>query len=111
MVSWNAIIIGCILVILLSSIGSTTDIVGSKFGVLISGGIIGYLVDGNIMNGMIHGAIIGLVGAIILTIFELISHQTCCLTWQKWQGTFDFIISSAIIGSAGGGFISMIGKL
>lgn len=101
MIRWNAIIVGCILVIVLKYIGTTTGTIGSDFGVLIAGGIIGYLVDGDIMNGTIHGIIIGTVGAVILSFIYIINVNIYGLKTPVLLTTLNPIVSSAIFGAAG----------
>lgn len=111
MIRWNVIVVGCILVIVLKYIGSTSGALGSDFGVMIAGGIIGYLVDGDIVNGIVHGVLIGTVGASILNLIEIVNLQIYGLTSPLPMTYMLTIFSSSIFGGAGSGFITILGKL
>lgn len=111
MIRWNAIIIGCIMVIVLKSIGSTTGVVGADFGVIIAGGLIGYLVDRYIIICSIHGVLIGILGAAILSLIDLINLHIYGLTTPVSLTFFTSIFTSAIFGAAGAVLFQYLEKL
>ena len=116
-INWTIVIIGFILAKILSLILGIFTGIGGSIGTIIFGGytglilatiIVGYYIDGDQMNGVAHGALIGLVGAIIGVIFGILS-----LTQLLFSGSVLFIITvvfnlifglivSVILGGIGG---------
>lgn len=109
MIKWNIVIIGFILAIVFSLIGSRTGVVGSSAGILIASIIVGYMVDVSFMNGAVHGAIIGVLGAIILTIIALIIGQaSTLLATYVGLSKLGSIVIATVIGAVGGTIGSLI---
>lgn len=111
MIRLNAILLGSTLVIVLKYIGSTSGAIGADFGIMIAGGIIGYLIDGNIMNCIIHGVLIGIVGASILGFIDIINVPIYGLRTPVLLTISTPIVSSAIFGAAGAVLFQYMKKL
>ena len=86
MVSLGAIIKGFILaiiftvILLVLSVGSVFGLSVSMVGFLLAGIIVGYISYGDIIDGIINGALMGIVGAIILWILSLFKGQVAAFS-------------------------------
>ena len=111
MVNLVTIILGTLINIIFSIVGSTTGIWGLAIGILISSYIIGNLIGKNIFNGLLHGTIIGATGAVIIIILNLINVQTI-LPLPPYVGlkAIGALLLSMVLGSVGGTLGSLIKK-
>ena len=88
MVSVGAIVEGFILAIIITvvlsilGVGSVLGLPVAIFGFLIAGIVVGYISYGDIIDGVINGALMGIVGAIILWILSLFTGQIAAFSSQ-----------------------------
>ena len=69
MIKWKAVIIGLILTIIFALIlNPFIGEFGSYLSIVIAGMIIGYLIKGSLINGAIHGVLIGIIGTLFAVI-------------------------------------------
>jgi len=109
MVNWGVVIIGFILAIVFSLIGGTVGLFGSAVGVLLAGVVVGYMVNKDLMNGVIHGALIGVVGAVILTMFAFImSTASPFLAAYMGLTALGSILLAILMGAIGGAIGSIL---
>jgi len=116
-INWTIVIIGLILAKILSLILGLFTGIGGSIGTIIFGDytglilatiIVGYYIDGDHMNSVVHGALVGLVGAIISIIFGisglvqlLFSGSILPIITVIFSLIFGLIVS-AILGGIGG---------
>ncbi len=113
MVSITAVITGFILAIIFSIIGVITGLWGSEIGILAASIIIGYRVDRSIFtDGLINGALIGVIGAILLAIIGYFySPLSTLLNSYVALNSLNSILFSIAIGAIGGAIGSVIAKI
>lgn len=72
----KAIILGTVIYVIFGLAGSSSEIWEFCTGIFIAGYMVGKLVNGNVVRGLVHGVIIGLIGAIFfLQIYWFTGHQ------------------------------------
>lgn len=110
-------VIAIIITVFLAVIG-VNSILGlpiSIFGFLIAGIIVGYIVYGGIIEGIVNGALIGVVGAIILWIMSLFKGQIATFSAQlsSYVGllTLQEVVVVIVVGAIGGLIGGLIGYL
>ncbi|MGZ7136185.1 MAG: DUF5518 domain-containing protein [Methanobacterium sp.] len=118
MVSVVAIVEGFILAIIftvvlaLLGVGSVLGFPDSMVGFLLAGIIVGYISYGNILDGTINGALMGIVGAIILWILSLFKGQIAAFSAQLSTyvplNSPQEIIIIIVVGAIGGAVGSLI---
>ncbi|UTB32957.1 MAG: DUF5518 domain-containing protein [Methanobacterium sp. ERen5] len=112
MINWPVVIIGFILVIVLSIIGGKFGLSGSALGVLMAGAIVGFMVNGDILNGTIHGALIGIVGALILALLAIfIGHVSTIIALYVGVVTVGSILLSILVGAIGVALGSLLSRM
>jgi len=110
-------ILAVIITLFLAIIGvkSVLGLPISTVGFLIAGIVIGYYVYGRIIDGVINGAFIGIIGAIILWILSIFKGQIAAFSAQisSYVGlvTINEIIIVIVIGAIGGLIGGIIGAL
>lgn len=110
-------IIAIIITIFLAVIGvkSVFGLPISVFGFLIAGVIVGYIVYGGIIEGVVNGALIGVVGAIILWIMSLFTGQISAFSAElsSYVGllTLQEVVVVIVVGAIGGLIGGLIGYL
>ncbi len=110
-------IIAVVITIFLAVIGikSFSGLPISAVGFLIAGIIVGYMVYGRILDGVINGAFIGVIGAIILWIMSLfkgtISSFSAELSSYVGLVTLQEVVVVIVVGAIGGLIGSLIGYL
>ena len=90
----------------------------SVVGFLIAGIVVGYIVYGGIVDGLINGAFIGVIGAIILWILSLFKGQISAFSAQlssyvglvTLQEVVVIIVVGAIGGLIGGIIVDLTGR-
>lgn len=103
MLNCHAVIIGSIIALILSVVGGLFGFYGLAIGVLITGAMVGYLVNGDILNGMIHGAFIGVLSSTIFAIFaSLIGHVSAILVLYVGFKIIGSTLLSLLMGAIGG---------
>jgi len=117
MVSVGAVVEGFILAILITlvlsilGVGSVLGLSVAIFGFLIAGIIVGYRSYGDIIDGVINGALMGVVGAIILWILSLFTGQIAAFSSQLSSyvplNSLSELILVIVVGTIGG----LIGSL
>ncbi|MGB9979092.1 DUF5518 domain-containing protein [Methanobacterium sp.] len=101
-------IIAVVITIFLAVIGvkSVFGLPISVVGFLIAGIIVGYIVYGGIIDGLINGAFIGVIGAVILWILSLFKGQIAAFSAQlsSYVGlvTLQEVVVMIVIGAIGG---------
>jgi Family of unknown function (DUF5518) len=118
MVSVSAIVEGFILAIIftvilsLLGVGSILGLTVSMVGFLLAGIIVGYISYGNILDGTINGALMGVVGGIILWILSLFKGGIAAFSAQLSTyvplSTPQEIIIIIVVGAIGGAIGSLI---
>lgn len=110
-------VIAIIITVFLAVIG-VNSILGlpiSIFGFLIAGIIVGYIVYGGIIEGIVNGALIGVVGAIILWIMSLFKGQIAAFSTElsSYVGllTLQEVVVVIVVGAIGGLIGGLIGYL
>ena len=110
-------ILAVIITLFLAVIGvkSVLGLPISTVGFLVASIVIGYYVYGRIIDGVINGAFIGIVGAIILWILSLFKGQIAAFSAQisSYVGLVNIneIIIVIVIGAVGGLIGGIIGAL
>jgi hypothetical protein len=118
LVNISAIIKGFILVIIFTVIisilgfGSVLGLQGFLLGFLLAGIVVGYISYGGIIDGMINGALMGVVGAIILWILSLFKGAIATFSSQLSTyvpiNTPQELIIAIVIGAVGGAIGAII---
>lgn len=110
MVNFGAVILGFVLAIIFSIIGVVTGLWNSAIGIFVASLIIGYRVDGSIFSdGLLNGALIGVIGAIILALIGFIFNQlSSLLSTYVGLTSLNSIILAVAIGAVGGAIGSLI---
>jgi Family of unknown function (DUF5518) len=118
MVSFGAIIEGFILAIIITvvlsflGIGTVLGYPTFLFGFFLAGIIVGYISYGNIIDGTINGALMGVVGAIILYILTLLKGQIAAFSAQLSTyiplNSPENLILVIVVGAIGGAIGSII---
>lgn len=109
MLNLPALIIGFIVAMVLSIMGGLNGLYGSAVGVLITGMIVGHMVNGDILNGITHGALIGMGGAVFLSLIALLlGNISSLLAHYIGVATIGSIILAIIVGAVGGAIGSLI---
>jgi len=109
MINWKAVIIGFILAVTFALI--LTQIVGefgSYIGVIMAGIIIGYGVNRNLVNGAVHGGLIGVIGGIAALIIILVVGGGPYLMGAFGVLVIGSIILDTVLGAIGGAIGSII---
>ncbi len=101
-------ILAVIITIFLAVIGvkSVFGLPISVVGFFIAGIVVGYIVYGGIVDGLVNGAFIGVIGAIILWILSLFKGQIAAFSAQlsSYVGlvTLQEIVVIVVVGAIGG---------
>jgi len=110
-----AIIFTIVLAIL--GVGSVMGLPVALFGFLIAGIIVGYISYGDIFDGIINGALMGIVGAIILWVLSLFKGQIAAFSAQlstyaplNTPPEIIMVIAVGAIGAAVGSLISRFNR-
>lgn len=113
--NWKAIIFGFIIAVVLAlALGTFYGSLGSTIGVFIACVIAGYMVNRDLWISVKHGALIGLIGGVILIMLVIIAALSVggsLRAFTTLDGIFAIIGSLAtwiIIGAVGGGIGSTI---
>lgn len=99
--NWKAIILGVILTILLG-IGLKFVIPGLSgiISIVVACAVVGYLAKGHVMNGAIHGGIVGVIEGIIAIILVFVMSGGL-----DWNNNVTMILLIALIGDISLGII------
>jgi hypothetical protein len=118
MVSVVAVVEGFILAIIFTvvlailGVGSVLGLPVALFGFLIAGIIVGYISYGDIVDGTINGALMGVVGAIILWLLSLFKGQIAAFSAQLSMyvplNSPQELIIVIVVGAIGGAVGSLI---
>lgn len=101
-------IIAVIITIFLAVIGvkSVFGLPISVVGFLIAGIVVGYIVYGGIIDGLVNGAFIGVIGAVILWILSLFKGQIAAFSAElsSYVGlvTLQEVVVMIVVGAIGG---------
>ena len=101
-------IIAVVITIFLAVIGvkSVFGLPISVLGFLIAGIVVGYIVYGGIIDGLVNGAFIGVIGAIILWILSLFKGQIAAFSAElsSYVGlvTVQEVVIMIVVGAIGG---------
>ncbi|WP_424354059.1 DUF5518 domain-containing protein [Methanobacterium sp. MBAC-LM] len=101
-------IIAVIITIFLAVIGvkSVFGLPISVVGFLIAGIVVGYIVYGGIIDGLVNGAFIGVIGAVILWILSLFKSQIAAFSAElsSYVGlvTLQEVVVMIVVGAIGG---------
>ena len=101
-------ILAVIITIFLAVIGikSVFGLPISVVGFLIAGIVVGYIVYGGIIAGLVNGAFIGVIGAIILWILSLFKGQIAAFSAElsSYMGlvTLEEVVVMIVVGAIGG---------
>lgn len=111
MINWKAVVIGFILAIVFTLI--LNQIIGSwssYIGIIMAGIIVGYMVNQSLMNGLIHGGLIGILGGIAAIIIILTVGGGVYLIGTFGLFVMGAVIADVILGAIGGTIGYMLTK-
>jgi hypothetical protein len=99
----KAIILGTVIYVILGLAGSTSGIWEFYIGIFIAGYMVGKLVKGTLFRGLVHGIIIGLIGAIFFVqIYWSTGHQILVRGIDPSFSILRLFIYSILITAIGG---------
>jgi hypothetical protein len=108
MINWKTILIGSVLAVILNLFFSLVVPLGGFVGLLAATIYVGYKVGGEYRNGVNHGAIVGVISAIIIEIVNLILMGSIQLE-VFIGGEVDAFITTLLLGIIVMGIIGAIG--
>lgn len=71
MVEWRPLIISIFFALAIYIVSLLGSLNGSYLAVLLGGALVGYMIDGTMKEGVIHGAIIGLIIGVVGVIIQI----------------------------------------
>jgi len=109
MVDSGEIITGFMLAVIFSIIGMSTGLWGSTIGILTASLIVGYRVDGrSYADGLINGALIGVIGFVILVLIGFIYSPLSQMNNHVGLNSLNSVVVFLDIGAISGAIGSLV---